>query len=39
MTKNKVLDLKKTDSFIADPITQILRESAKKILVPQNHMP
>lgn len=32
MGKNNVLDLKKPGSFIDDPITQILREGAKKLL-------
>ena len=32
MAKNNVLDLKKTDSFVDDPITRLMREGARKLL-------
>jgi hypothetical protein len=32
MPKNNVIDLKKPDSFIDDPITDVLRQGAKKLL-------
>ena len=33
MTQNNVIDLKKPESFVDDPITEILRNGARKLLV------
>jgi hypothetical protein len=32
MSKNNVIDLKKTEAFVDDPITDILRQGARKLL-------
>jgi len=32
MTKDNVIDLKKPEPFISDPITDILRQGAKRLL-------